>query len=51
MFQVEYNGNSATLFTETVPSVNNFTISEMDLKDIQNQRFQQIYSLSIVEDK
>lgn len=48
--QVEYSGNSAALFSETVPSLNNFSLSEMELKAVQNQRFSEIYSLSIVGD-
>lgn len=48
---MEHSGNCATLFTDTVPSLNNFSMSEEELKSVQNQRFSEIYSLSIVGDK
>ncbi|XP_071044128.1 bridging integrator 3 isoform X2 [Parasteatoda tepidariorum] len=48
--QVEHSGNSAKLFTETIPSLKDFNYSEMELRQVQNQRFSLIHSLSIVGD-
>ncbi|KAG8176892.1 hypothetical protein JTE90_000477 [Oedothorax gibbosus] len=49
--QVEHSGNCASLFPETVPSLNSFTTSEIEMREHQNQRLAQIHALSIVGDK
>ncbi|KAF8788908.1 Bridging integrator 3 like protein [Argiope bruennichi] len=47
--QVEHSGNSVNLFAETIPSLKNGTdLTEMELRQQQNQRFAQIHALSIV---
>ncbi|KFM72854.1 Bridging integrator 3-like protein, partial [Stegodyphus mimosarum] len=48
--QVEHSGNSANLFKDTIPSLNSFTFSDMELMELQNQRLSEIHSLSIVGD-
>lgn len=48
IFQVEHSGNAANLFKDTIPSLDDFKLSEVELKEVQNRRFSQIYSLSIV---
>ncbi|XP_054709614.1 bridging integrator 3 homolog isoform X2 [Uloborus diversus] len=48
--QVEHSGNSANLFSENIPSLKKFTMSELEFKQLQNQRLSQIHALSIVGD-
>lgn len=48
--QIEHSGNTAGLIADVIPSLRDFTTSESSLKHIQNKRFTEIQSLSIVED-